>query len=168
MGFLSGCQSRIEAKKESAGAPKVAALAKAPVPLIVKPKPISSVLFSQPDKLQYDSALTPKAETITEQVGARLRSSFDVEIEGADTLLVGKASASSEMPSLFEESIILAKLRAFLKSSTATAPNTSVSFHNGQATLTLPPTINSGSASVLIAKMLSLDGVNVVRAVFGK
>jgi hypothetical protein len=166
MGFLSGCQSRTTAKKESAGAPKVAALAKAPAPSIVKPKPISSVLFSQPDKLQYDSALTPKAETITEQVGARLRSSFDVEIEGADTLLVGKASASSEMPSLFEESIILAKLRAFLKSSTA--PNTSVSFHNGQATLTLPTTINSGSASVLIAKMLSLDGVNVVRAVSGK
>jgi len=168
MGFLTGCQSRTGAKKESVVDPKVAALAKAPEPPTVTPRPKASVLFSQPDKLQYDSALTPKAETTTEQVGARLRSSFDVEIEGADTLLVGKASPSSEMPSLFEEAIILAKLRAFLKSSAATAPNTSVSFHNGQATLTLPTTINSGSASVLIAKMLSLDGVNVVRAVSGK
>jgi len=168
VGFLSGCQSRTAEKKESAGAPIVAALAKAPEPPTVTPKPKSSVLSSQRDKVQYDSALTPKAETTTEQVGARLRSSFDVEIEGADTLLVGKASASSKMPSLFEEAIILGKLRAFLKSSTATAPNTSVSFHDGQATVTLPSTINSGTASVLIAKMLSLDGVNVARAVFGK
>lgn len=168
IGFLSGCQSRTVAEKESARAPRVAALAKAPEPPSVTPKPKPSVLSSQRDKVQYDPALTPKAETTTEQVGARLRSSFDVQIEGADTLLVGKASASSEMPSLFEEAIILGKLRAFLKSSTATAPNTSVSFHNGQATVTLPSTINSGTASVLIAKMLSLDGVNVARAVFGK
>jgi hypothetical protein len=168
MGFLSGCRSRTEAKKESAGAPKVAALANAPEPPAITPKPKSSVLFSQPDKLQYDSALTPKAETITEQVGARLRSSFDVKIEGADTLWIRKASDSTSMPSLFEEAIILGKLRAFLKSATATDPNASVSFHNGQATLTLPSTIKSGTASVLIAKMLSLDGVNVVRSVFGK
>jgi hypothetical protein len=33
--------------------------------------------------------------------------------------------------------------------------------------VSFPPKINSGTASVLIAKMLSLDGVNEVRAGFG-
>jgi hypothetical protein len=32
--------------------------------------------------------------------------------------------------------------------------------------VSFPPKINSGTASVLIAKMLSLDGVNEVRAGF--
>jgi hypothetical protein len=149
-------------------APKAAVLVNAPERSTVTPKPKSSVLSTQPDKIHSDSALTPNAELITEQVGSRLRSSFDIKIEGTDTLWVRKASTSTAMPSLFEEAIILGKLRAFLKSATATAPNTSVSFLNGQATVTLPSTINSGTASVLIAKMLSLEGMNVVRAVFSK
>jgi hypothetical protein len=170
IGFLSACQSRSVAKNESAYAAKAALLVKAPERSTVTTKPESIVLSTQHDKIHFDSALipNPKAESITTQVGSRLRSSFDVKIEGTDTLWVRKASTSTAMPSLFEEAIILGKLRAFLKSATATAPNTSVSFHNGQATVTLPSTINSGTASVLIAKMLSLEGMNVVRAIFSK
>ena len=168
LGLLSACQTRKAVNNQNSIAPKAVAFAKAPEPPTVTPKPKSSALSTQPDKTRSDSALTPKAESLAEQVGARLRSSFNVKIEGTDTLWVRKASASAVMPSLFEEAIILGKLRAFLKSATATDPNASVSFHNGQATLTLPSTIKSGTASVLIAKMLSLDGVNVVRSVFGK
>ena len=95
-----------------------------------------------------------------------MRSSFEVaEIDG-DSIRVRKSTAETVAPSLFEEAIILGKLRAFLKSSNSSAKQ-SVSFHNGTATVSLSPKINSGTASVLIAKMLSLDGVNEVRAGFG-
>jgi hypothetical protein len=149
-------------------APEAVSLAKTPKRLTVTPEPKSGALSTQPGKTQSDSALPPKVDSIAEQVGTRLRSSLDVKIEGPDTLWARKPSASSAMPSLFEEAIILGKLRAFLKSAVVTTPNTSVLFHNGQATLALPSTINSGTASVLIARMLSLDGVNAVRAIFGK
>jgi hypothetical protein len=95
-----------------------------------------------------------------------LRSSFEVADIDGESIRVRKSSAQAAVPSLFEEAIILGKLRAFLKSSTASA-NQSVTFHNGTATVSLSPKINSGTASVLIAKMLSLDGVNEVRAGFG-
>jgi len=168
LGLLCACQTRRVERDEIRIAPEAVVLVKAPERSIVTPEPKSSVLSIQPGKIQSDSTLPPRVDSITEQAGARLRSSLDVKVEGPDTLLVRKPSASSVMPSLFEEAIILGKLRAFLKSATASAPNSSVSFHNGQTTVTLPSTINSGTASVLIARMLSLDGVNVVRAVFDK
>ncbi|MFM8830866.1 MAG: hypothetical protein ACKOHM_07670 [Spartobacteria bacterium] len=87
------------------------------------------------------------------------------DIDG-ESIRVRKSSAQAAAPSLFEEAIILGKLRAFLKSSTASG-NQSVTFQNGTAVVSFSPRINSGAASVLIAKMLSLDGVNEVRAGFG-
>jgi hypothetical protein len=99
------------------------------------------------------------------QVSERLRSSFAVtEIDGK-SIRVRKSTAETAAPSLFEEAIILGKLRSFLKLAVAPA-NRTVTFHNGTATVSFPPKINSGTASVLIAKMLSLDGVNEVRAGF--
>ena len=168
LGLLSACQTRRAAKDEVRMAPEEVSLAKAPKRLTVTPEPKSGALSTQPSKTQSDSNLPSKVDSIAEQVGTRLRSSLDVKIEGPDTLWVRKPSASSAMPSLFEEAIILGKLRAFLKSATAAAPNRSVSFHNGQATVALPSAINSGTASVLIARMLSLDEVSAVRAVFNK
>jgi hypothetical protein len=99
------------------------------------------------------------------QVSERLHSSFAVTDIDGKSIRVRKSTAETAAPSLFEEAIILGKLRAFLKSSSA-SENQSVSFHNGTATVSLSPKINSGTASVLIAKMLSLDGVNGVRADF--
>jgi hypothetical protein len=95
-----------------------------------------------------------------------LRSSFEVADIDGKSIRVRKSTAGTVAPSLFEEAIILGKLRAFLKSSPSSA-NHSVSFHNGTATMSLSPKMNSGTASVLIAKMLSLDGVNEVRVGFG-
>jgi hypothetical protein len=114
---------------------------------------------------QPGSVLPPQPQPLSTQVGERLRSSFEVADIDGESIRVRKSSAQSAVPSLFEEAIILGKLRAFLKSSTA-SENQSVSFHNGTATVSLSPKINSGTASVLIAKMLSLDGVNEVRAGF--
>jgi len=95
-----------------------------------------------------------------------LRSSFEVADIGDESIRVRKSSAQAAPPSLFEEAIILGKLRAFLKSSNASG-NQSVTFQNGTAVVSFSPRIKSGAASVLIAKMLSLDGVNEVRAGFG-
>jgi hypothetical protein len=99
------------------------------------------------------------------QVSERLRSSFEVADVDGESIRVRKSSAQAAAPSLFEEAIILGKLRAFLKSSNSSAKQ-SVTFRNGTATVSLSPKINSGTASVLIAKMLLLDGVNEVRAGF--
>jgi len=98
----------------------------------------------------------------------RLGSSFAVKPEGSDALRIEKAPVGAAAPSLFEEAIILGKLRAILKSSAPAGSNSSVSFQAGMAAVSLPQSINSGTASVLIAKMLSLDGVNELRADFGR
>ncbi|MFM8831300.1 MAG: hypothetical protein ACKOHM_09895 [Spartobacteria bacterium] len=115
---------------------------------------------------QPDSVLPPRPQAVSAQVGERLRSSFEVADIGDESIRVQKFSAQAAPPSLFEEAIILGKLRAFLKSSNASG-NQSVTFQNGTAVVSFSPRINSGTASVLIAKMLSLDGVNEVRAGFG-
>jgi hypothetical protein len=115
---------------------------------------------------QPDSVLPPRPQAVSAQVGERLRSSFEVADIDGESIRVRKSTAQAATPSLFEEAIILGKLRSFLKLSSASAKQ-SVTFHNGTATVSLSPKINSGTASVLIAKMLSLDGVNEVRAGFG-
>jgi hypothetical protein len=110
----------------------------------------------------------PRTQTLAEQVAMRLGSSFAVKPEGSDALRIEKAPVGAAAPSLFEEAIILGKLRAILKSSAPAGSNSSVSFQAGMAAVSLPQSINSGTASVLIAKMLSLDGVNELRADFGR
>ncbi len=132
----------------------------------VAPEPKPKVSPSRQDRKQPDSVPPTQSQPLTLQIGERLRSSFEVTDIDGESIRVRKSSAQAAAPSLFEEAIILGKLRAFLKSSTASA-NQSVTFHNGTATVSFSPKINSGTASVLIAKMLSLDGVNEVRAGFG-
>lgn len=111
------------------------------------------------------STLPPPTENLTEQVGRRLGTTFDVNMAGG-SLVIRKSSMRLAGPSLFEEAIILAKLRAFLKSSPLAEAKPSVTFQNGKAALILPSAVNSGTASVLIAKMLALDGVNEVSTCF--
>jgi hypothetical protein len=164
IGLLSACQTRkvTQAPTETAitGVSTVGSSARQVVTRTPKP----TVSPARPE--QPDSILPPRPQAVSAQVGERLRSSFEVADIDGESIRVRKSSAQAAVPSLFEEAIILGKLRAFLKSSTASA-NQSVTFHNGTATVSLSPKINSGTASVLIAKMLSLDGVNEVRAGFG-
>ena len=163
IGLLSACQTKksVQAPSETAstGVSTAGSSARQIVPRTPKPT-VPSARQEQPD-----SVLPPGPQAFSTQVGERLRSSFEVTEVDGENIRVRKSSAQAAVPSLFEEAIILGKLRAFLKSSTASA-NQSVTFHNGTATVSLSPKINSGTASVLIAKMLSLDGVNEVRAGF--
>jgi hypothetical protein len=161
--LLSACQTKkvVQAPSENAitGVSRAGSSARQVVPRAPKPT-VPSARQEQPD-----SVLPPHPQAVSTQVGERLRSSFEVTEVDGENIRVRKSSAQAAVPSLFEEAIILGKLRAFLKSSTASA-NQSVAFQNGTATVSLSPKINSGTASVLIAKMLSLDGVNEVRAGF--
>ena len=163
LALLTACQTKKAVSKE-AGAENQPAIAQ---------KSLESVKSTStrkpggaPAEKTRPALPPPRPQPLAEVVGERLRSSFEVTDIDGKSIRVGKSTAKTAAPSLFEEAIILGKLRAFLKSSTASA-NQSVTFHNGTATVSFSPKINSGTASVLIAKMLSLDGVNEVRAGFG-
>jgi len=161
--LLSACQTKkvVQAPSETAITGVSTAGSSARQVVTRTPKPIVPSARQE----QLGSALPPQSQPLWAQVGEHLRSSFEVADIHGESIRVRKSSAQSAVPSLFEEAIILGKLRAFLKSSTA-SENQSVSFHSGTATVSLSPKINSGTASVLIAKMLSLDGVNEVCAGF--
>jgi hypothetical protein len=130
--------------------------------------PKSKVPPVQTAATPLDLKLPIKPQTLSGQVGTTLNASFEVKTPDKNSLQVLKPSAAKSSSSLFEESIILGRLRSFLKSSAATTTHPSVVFHAGVATVNFSSEVNSASVSVLIAKMLSLDGVNEVRAVFAK
>jgi hypothetical protein len=167
LGLLSACQTKKESQTPS-GVTLTRVEAQDSLLLLrstVAPAPKPKVSPSRQDRKQPDSVPPTQSQPLSLQVSERLRSSFEVTDIDGKSIRVGKSTAKTAAPSLFEEAIILGKLRAFLKSSTSSA-NLTVTFHNGTATVSFSPKINSGTASVLIAKMLSLDGVNEVRAGF--
>jgi hypothetical protein len=102
---------------------------------------------------------------LQEQVGNRLRTTFEVTREESDVLFIQKSTKPALPMSLFEESIILGKVRACLQEASLHTPS---SFHNGTASIAFPSSFKSGTASVLIAKILGLDGVESVRSTFEK
>ena len=163
IGLLSACQTKKVVQAPSETAITGASTAGSPVRQIIPRAPKPTVPPARQE--QPDSVLPPRHQAVSAQVGERLRSSFEVADIDGESIRVRKSSDQATAPSLFEEAIILGKLRSFLKLSSASAKQ-SVTFHNGTATVSLSPKINSGTASVLIAKMLSLDGVNEVRAGF--
>jgi hypothetical protein len=96
-------------------------------------------------------------------VSEKLVASFEVVNDAPNSLRVSKKnSPPSPAPSLFEESILLGKIRGVLSPS-ASRPAT---FKNGVANVTIPSTAAPGTAALAIAKILALDGVNEVRADF--
>jgi len=168
MGLLSACQTKREFK-----VPDTVATGRTTT---VDPKKPQSITATPKEKVPpvekavttLDSKLPASPQTLSEQVGTSLLVSFEVKTLDKRTLQVLKPSAARSSTSLFEESIILGRLRSFLKSSTTATMDPSVVFYSGVATVNFSGEINSASASVLIAKMLSVDGVNEVRAVFAK
>jgi len=162
----SACQTgRVPEQKSVAGPPEMAIAEKAGQASAMRaphtPTASRAVVKPQPASMR-----PPPLETVSTQVATRLGTTFGVTSLPNEALLVRKSSIRSTRPSLFEEAIILTKLRAFLKSTATAATPPPVIFHNGTAAVDLPPTINPGTASVLIAKMLSLDGVNEVSVGF--
>jgi hypothetical protein len=165
LGLLSACQTKKESQTPSGVTVTRVEAQNSLVRSTVAPSPKPKVSPSRQDRKQPDSVPPTQSQPLSLQVSERLRSSFEVTDIDGKSIRVGKSTAKTAAPSLFEEAIILGKLRAFLKSSTSSA-NLTVTFHNGTATVSFSPKINSGTASVLIAKMLSLDGVNEVCAGF--
>jgi hypothetical protein len=167
LGLLTACQTKRAVSKE-AGAENRPALAQKPVESANSTSNRKPGGAPAPTEKPRPALPPPRSQTLAEQVAIRLSSSFAVKPEGSDALRIEKAPVGAAAPSLFEEAIILGKLRAILNSSSPAGPNASVSFQAGKAVVSLPHSINSGTASVLIVKMLALDGVNELRADFGR
>jgi len=165
LGLLSACQTKKESQTPSGVTLTRVEAQDSLLRSTVAPAPKPKVSPSRQDRKQPDSVPPTQSQPLSLQVSERLRSSFEVTDIDGKSIRVGKSTAKTAAPSLFEEAIILGKLRSFLKLAAAPA-NQTVTFHNGTANVSFPPKINSGTASVLIAKMLSLDGVNEVRACF--
>jgi len=163
---LTGCaarQDRIPSKPFSPRPPSIASAL--PVPITpVEPNP--ALVIEQPSPAR-SSAVPPKSRPSNlAVVSEKLSTSFDVVPESPDSLRVSKKNpAPVAAPSLFEESILLGKIRGVLApaSSRSSRP---ASFKNGVASFTIAPNTSPGAAALAIAKILALDGVNEVRAVF--
>ena len=164
--LVSACQTKRPATQEVVGRSAVTVAPKA-LQGLESPSTQRASIPTSPVE-QALPALPPKPPTLAEQVALRLRTAFAINLEHSNALRVEGSPRSADSPSLFEEAIILGKLRAILKSSAAVGSSASVSFQGGTATVFLPASTNSGTASVLIAKMLSLEGVNELRVDFGK
>ena len=118
-----------------------------------------------PESLAPPRAGSPRSAL----VAGKLDSAFVVESRGRDFLLVSKkTSAPARTPSLFEQSILLGKIRGTLASASPRSPQLaqSASLKSGLATVSIPSATPPGTAALAIAKILALDGVDKVRAEF--
>ena len=155
--FLSGCASR----QPSTVRTEPAAIVKAPAPPskttphVPKSSPSPSPVFVPHP--------TPNTADITTAVAQNLGPGFSVLSISPTSLRVAEIPISTRpAPSLFEESILLGKIRAALK----TSADSKASFKNGAAGISLPGDIAPATASALIKKLFSIDGVTEVRANF--
>jgi hypothetical protein len=98
-----------------------------------------------------------------------LRKDFEVSLLGSSSLRVSpKNRTARRLPALFEESILLGKIRAVLQSANPPSRRTasSASFQGGIATISFDRDIAPKTAAAAVSRMISLDGVNEVRANF--
>ena len=169
--LVSGCATRKAATSAQAQVKPVAATAAAlvvptasPAPSLRKPPTLQST-SPAPESLTPPRPRSPHSA----QVAGKLDSAFVVESPEPDSLLVSKKnSAAARTPSLFEQSILLGKIRGTLTSSSPRSAHLaqSASLKNGLATISIPSSTPAGTAAVAIAKILALDGVTTVRADF--
>ena len=161
---LSGCATRQAAKSPPPPIPP-------PPPAIVLPVSATpagprSISISQPSTPALPSKKPPTPAAI---VSEKLADSFEVLADSADSLRVSKKnSPPTQRPSLFEESILLGKIRGVLAPSASRSSRTAhaATFKNGIAAIAIPPSTQPGTAALAIAKILSLGGVNEVHASF--
>lgn len=155
--IFSGCATR----QPSAVPTEPSAIVRTPAPpsktslRIPKTSPSTSPALLPPT--------TPTTADITTAVAQNLGPGFSVLSISPTSLRVAEIPLSTRRaPSLFEESILLGKIRATLKTSAASK----ASFKNGTAVISLPGNIAPATASGIIEKLFSIDGVNEVRANF--
>ena len=155
--FFSGCATRqpITVRTEPAAIVKAPAPPSKTTPRVPKSSPSPRPAFvPQP---------TTNTAVITTAVAQNLGPGFSVLSISPTSLRVAEIPLSTRpTPSLFEESILLGKIRAALKTSAATK----ASFKNGTAGISLPGNTTPMTASAIIEKLFSIDGVNEVSAHF--
>ena len=168
--LLSACAgkkpARISAARTAAQTAGIPATS-APPANIAAVLPPSSKPLSQAPRPPSPGRPKPAAGSTIGEVAAKLSTSFVVAETAAGTLRITRGPAgAAQRPALFEEAIILGRIRAALQSESLDAPGSSASFKAGIATIRFGPTVESGPAAVAIAKVLALTGVLRVDAVF--
>ena len=112
----------------------------------------------------------PRSESPATSLAAEfLRKDFEVSLLGSNSLRVSpKNRTARRLPALFEESILLGKIRAVLQSANPASRRTasSASFQGGIATISFDRDIAPETAAAAVSRMISLDGVHEVRANF--
>lgn len=154
---FSGCATRqpITVTTEPAAVVKTPVPASKTTPIVPKSSPAPSLVpVSQPPPITAD---------ITTAVARNLGPGFSILSRTPTALRVARIPLSTRpAPSLFEESILLGKIRAALKTSAASK----ASFKNGAARISLPDDTEPATAAAILEKLFSIDGVNEVRANF--
>ncbi len=162
--LLSGCagrQNRPPAEPVSIPTP-VAGAAFLPT----ASKPVQPTAVPSPSPNLRPSRPLPVPRSAAAAVSDKLNTSFDVVQDTPDSLRVSKKnSPPAPSPSLFEESILLGKIRGAL-SPAASRGSRPATFSRGVASVSIPSATAPGTAALAIAKILALDGVNEVRAEF--
>ena len=106
---------------------------------------------------------TPAQRTAVEIVGR-----YSIFLPSPDVLIVRRTDVKTQAPSLFEESIALASVRSRLKSSADFPPSVSEKsrLSNGTAIVPFDTTTPPDRAADAITRVLAVNGVQSVRAVF--
>jgi len=107
---------------------------------------------------------SPRSESLTERTAAEIRGRYEVARVGNDTLVVRRTDITVPEPSLYEQSIALARIRSRLANNGSGAP--AAKMRDGTAQITLGPAISPDLAADTITAILAIQGVQSVRAVF--
>jgi hypothetical protein len=141
----------------------------APTSSLPAPAPAKNTPSELPSPNQANLTPPQPLTSPSARFAEKLGSTFQIVSIDSESLLVSKKNSTpARTSSLFEESILLGKIRSAL---TSTAPHSaplakSASLKNGLATVPISPSTPPGTAAVTIAKILALDGITAARVKF--
>lgn len=169
---LCSCQTARTIPIGAVSAPAKAVTSKPAATKQTPANPVNSVPIKTPPAESTSTAGVLVVPSLLNQVAARLKPVYSTtticSYPCTEILRIVKPTSRQTQSSLFEESIILAKLRGLLDSGPAPARNANLTFQNGSAALNLPDSIQPGPAADLIKKMLSIEGVNAMELSFAR
>lgn len=108
------------------------------------------------------------SKTSAQRTAAEIVGHYTIFLPSPDVLIVRRTDIKMQAPSLFEESIALASVRSKLKSSADFSPSVSekARLSNGTAIVPFEGTTSPDRAADVITRLLAVNGVQSVRAVF--
>jgi hypothetical protein len=153
--------------------PRVA-VSKTPNVQVVNQPLENKTLFPSPVPLAPNPASPVKPADVSQlppaaSVAEKLKSTFSVNMPDARSLDVRRANRSPEFkPSLFEQSIILTKVRSFLNAAIIGYPRMSAdaTLRNAIARIVFRGDVAPDAAAQAISGILSIGGVDQVSATF--